>query len=128
MKRRKKQPDSRAQLPYMNTLSCPALTFPQMDRSVARPDRHETSATIDLAADVVLTQLSFGRDRNVQIDMAVAGVQIHIGSQGFRNFPRTVAVSRLQPPSRIHRGPDHRAHFDGAVACLEFEFIKPPVG
>src|SRR5258708_9836014 len=112
----------------MNTLFLSALTLPQMDRSVSRPDRHETSATIDLAVDIVLTKLSLGCDRDVQINVAVAGVRVHVGSQGFWNLQSNAAVSGLQPPARVQRGPSRRAYFDGAVSRLEFKFIKPPVG
>src|SRR5258708_35495987 len=76
-----------------------ALTLPQMDRSVSGPDRHEISATIDLAVDVIFTKLSLGCNRNFQIDVTVTGVQVHVGRQRFRNLESNAACSGLQTPA-----------------------------
>jgi hypothetical protein len=60
------------------------LGLPQPDRSVAGMNYQQIAASIELAVNLVLANLARGCDRYVQINVAVAGAQIHIGSKGFR--------------------------------------------
>jgi hypothetical protein len=50
-----------------------------MNRAIAGADGHQISAAIDFAPDFILTELAFGRNRELEIDVAVTGVQIDIG-------------------------------------------------
>ena len=76
----------------------PALSFSQMNGAVAGMDRQQAAAAIHLAMDFILANLSFRRDRHIEIDVAVAGVQVNIRGEVTRNFQRDAAVARFQPP------------------------------
>src|ERR1700733_13371726 len=62
-------------------LSDGVLTLPQVDRSITGVNHQQISAAVQLAANLALTNLSFGRDRHVQIDVAIPGVQVYVGCQ-----------------------------------------------
>src|SRR5712692_9950237 len=99
-----------------------------MDRPVSRANRHEIATTIDLAANFVPPQLSVGGYGNIEVDVSVAGMQVHVGSHGAGNFQRYAAITGLEPPACIQRRPSRRAYFDGTVARLDFELVKTSIG
>src|SRR5579864_1068752 len=74
------------------------LSFSQMNGAIAGTDCQQAAAAVELAVNIVLANLSFGRDRHVEIDVAVAGVQVNIGGEVTRDFQRDAAVARFQPP------------------------------
>jgi hypothetical protein len=74
------------------------LSFSQMNGAVTGTNRQQAAAAVELATNIVLANLSFGRDRHVEIDVAVACVQVNIRGEVAGDFQRDAAVARFQPP------------------------------
>src|SRR6185312_13693385 len=61
----------------MRLIELSALT--QMDGPVSGVNGHQISAAVEFTADLVLLELAFGHDRQIEINMSVASLQSHIG-------------------------------------------------
>jgi hypothetical protein len=61
-------------------------------------NRHQVSAAVELAVDVVLFKFAFGYYRQVEIDMSVTGVQSNVCRQISGNFQGYIAVAGVRSP------------------------------
>src|SRR5579864_5203906 len=73
--------------------------LPQVNRAIAGADDQRIAAAIELAAHFVFANLAFGCDGHIEIDVAVAGMQVHVGREVSGNFESDAAVAGLQPPA-----------------------------
>src|ERR1041385_1627526 len=78
--------------------------------------------------DFVGADLAFRGERHIQVNMAVAGVQINVGRQIRREFQRYTAISALEPPVSSHGRPVSRNRLKMTISRLELEFVKASVG
>src|ERR1700681_3457974 len=95
-----------------------------MNRSVANADGQQAAPAVELAVDFVLTNLPFCSDGHVEIDVAVAGMQVYISRQFAWDFEGTVTVAGLQSPACGQGRSARRAHLHVPIARFEFELIK----
>ena len=98
-----------------------------MDRSISRSYGEQTATAVELAVNLVLSQLSLGRDRHIEVDVTVAGVQVDIRRQIVRNLQRDAAVSGFQAPAICKRRAVGGAHIDVAIPGLEIELVKSAI-
>src|SRR5215813_4202939 len=54
------------------------LSLSQVDRPIPRVDCQQASAAVQLPVNLILANLSLSRNRHVEINMAITGVEIHI--------------------------------------------------
>src|SRR6202011_5196486 len=66
--------------------------------------------------------------RQIQIDMAVASVQIYIGCKVFRDLQSDTAVPTLEAPSGGQRRTSGRPSFNPAIARMQLKLLKPAIG
>src|SRR3984893_5302369 len=104
------------------------LTLAQVNRAIAGVDGQQISASVQLAVNIVLPNFSLGGNRQIQIYMAVAGVQIYIGGKIFRDLQSDAAVPTLESPSGGQRRTSGRPSFNPAIASMQFERLKPAIG
>jgi hypothetical protein len=87
----------------------------------------QISAAVQLATNFVLANLAFGGNRHVQVDVAVAGVQINVRCEVVGNFERDGTIATLQSPTPTHDGSGRGPGVDASVARLEFEFVEAAI-
>src|SRR3954471_3474788 len=78
--------------------------------------------------DFVGADLALRGERHIQIDMAVAGVEINVGREIRRELQRYTAISALEPPVSSHGRPRSRNGLKMTISRLELEFVKAPIG
>src|SRR5579872_6667956 len=57
------------------------LRLLQPDRSIPGVNCQQFPATVDFAVNILLAKAAFNCDRHVDADMAVTGMQVHVGSK-----------------------------------------------
>src|SRR5712691_1373272 len=92
------RPEHRTNLRKRGTGNRSLLAFPQPDRSIPSMNQQQISAPVEFAANLVFANLAFGRYRHIEIDVAVAGVQIYVCGKVLWNFQRDRAIAAFQPP------------------------------
>src|SRR5260370_40375311 len=99
-----------------------------MNRSISCMNGERVAAAVEFPVNFVLSNLSLSRDRHVEVDVAITGMQAYVGRKLTWNFQRNVAVAGLQPPARSQCRPLRGADFDMTVAGLELKFGKTSPG
>src|ERR1035441_2630114 len=99
-----------------------------MNRSVSGANGQRAATAVEFAVNLVFANLPFGHDGHVEIDVAVASVEAHVGREVVGDLEGDVAVAGFKAPARGKRRALGRAHFDVSIAGLEFEFVKAAVG
>ena len=99
-----------------------------MNRPIAGADRHQRPAAVQLAANFILTNLAFSRDRKIKINVSVTGVQIYVRRQISRDFETNVTVTGFKPPLPGQRRPACGLYVDVAVSRLQFKLIEAAAG
>jgi hypothetical protein len=77
--------------------------------------------------NVFLTQASFDGDRNVRLNVAIAGVQINVGGKITRQFQIDAAVPGVKGPARSDRRPGQSPRFNAAVSSGQIERVESSI-
>ena len=76
----------------------------------------------------IFANLAGGCDGHIQIDVAVAGVQIDVGGQVSRHFEGDGAIAAFEAPARGQSRAGGGSRVDAAISSFEFEFVEAAVG
>lgn len=87
-----------------------------------------SAASIEFSLDVVIVVFALNRDRDIQRDVAVAGVEQEVGGKLFRNTQRHASISSGQAPTLPDRGARERFGFDAPVAGPDLEMVEAAPG
>ena len=87
-------------------------------------DNEAVAAAVQLAANILIVELTFDRERNVQRDVAIAGMEIEVGGEVGGNFQVHAAVGSADVPGTRDARTGESPEGDVAIAGSDINGVE----